>query len=74
MSERDAECPMIAVARGRVYVASTIDHTVLVLDPKHPRRKGKSLSVPLNPYAVTAGAGHVWVSGLGRNTLTRLDF
>ena len=64
----------IAFARGRVYVASTIDHSVLILDPKHPRKKAESLPVPLNPYAVTAGAGHVWVSGLARNTLTRLDF
>jgi hypothetical protein len=64
----------IAFARGRVYVASTIDHRVLVLDPKHPRDEGRSLPMPLNPYAVTAGAGHVWVTGLARNTLTRIDF
>jgi hypothetical protein len=64
----------LAFAHGRVYVASTIEHSVLILDPKHPRAKPESLSVPLNPYAVTAGAHHVWVSGLARNTLTRLDF
>jgi hypothetical protein len=64
----------IAVARGRVYVASTLAHSVVVLDPKHPRQKGESLPVPLNPYAVTTGAGHVWVSGLANNTLTRIDF
>jgi len=64
----------ITVAGGLVFVASNTDHTVVVLDPKHPRRGGTSLRVPLNPYAVAAGAGHVWVSGLGRNTLTRLDY
>ena len=64
----------IAFARGRVYVADTIGHSVLILDPKHPRDKPESLPMPLNPYAVTPGAGHVWVSGLARNTLTRLDF
>ena len=57
-----------------VYVADTIDHSVLVLDPKHPRDEPESLPMPLNPYAVTPGAGHVWVSGLARNTLTRIDF
>ena len=64
----------IAFARGRVYVADTIGHSVLILDPKHPRHEPESLPMPLNPYAVTPGAGHVWVSGLARNTLTRLDF
>ena len=64
----------IAFARGRVYLADTIAHSVLILDPKHPRDEPESLPMPLNPYAVTAGAGHVWVSGLAHNTLTRLDF
>jgi hypothetical protein len=64
----------IAIAGGRVFVASNTDHTVVVLDPKTPRRVRTSLSVPLNPYAVAAGADHVWVSGVGKNTLTRLDY
>jgi len=64
----------IAFARGRVYLADTIDHSVLILDPKHPRHEPESLRMPLNPYAVAPGAGHVWVSGLAHNTLTRLDF
>jgi Protein kinase domain len=64
----------IAVADGRVFVASNIDHTVVVLDPKRPRRTGTPVKVALNPWAVTAGAGHVWVTGVGRNTVTRLDY
>jgi predicted Ser/Thr protein kinase len=63
----------VAFARGRVYVADTIDHSLLILDPKHPRDEPESLRMPLNPYAVTPGAGHIWVSGLAHNTLTRLD-
>ena len=64
----------IAFARGRVFLADTIDHSVLILDPKHPRDEPESLPMPLNPYAVAPGAGHVWVSGLAHNTLTRIDF
>ena len=64
----------LAVAGGRVFVASNTDHTVVVLNPKTVRRSGKPLQVPLNPYGVVAGAGHVWVTGLGKNTVTRLDY
>ncbi len=64
----------LALAGGRVFVASTIDHTVAVLDAKRFKSVGKPLPVALNPYGVTAGAGHVWVTGITSNTLTRLDY
>ena len=64
----------IAVAGGRVFVASNTDHRVVVLNPNDIRRKRTRLDVPLNPYGVVAGAGHVWVTGLGANTVTRLDY
>jgi hypothetical protein len=44
-----------------------------VLDPVTLQPVGRPLAVPLNPLAVAAGAGHVWVTGLGENTLTRID-
>ncbi len=64
----------LAVAGGQVFVASNTDHTVVVLNPKTVRRSGKPLEMPLNPYGVAAGGGHVWVTGLGENTVTRLDY
>jgi hypothetical protein len=65
----------LAVAGGRVFVASNTTHTVDVIDPERVRRGPvERLRVPLNPYAVAAGAGHVWVAGIGANTLTRLDY
>jgi hypothetical protein len=64
----------LAVAGGRVFVASNTDHTVVVLDPAKVRRSGPPLQVPLNPSGLVAGAGHVWVTGLGENTVTRLDY
>jgi len=65
----------LAVAGGRVFVASFTTHTVAVIDPERFRRTpGKRIEVPFNPYAMAAGAGHVWVTGIARATLTRLDY
>ena len=33
----------------------------------------EQLRVPLNPYAVAAGDGHVWVTGMAGGTATRID-
>lgn len=64
----------VAVAGGHIFVASNTDHTVVILDPKTGRPVGKPLPMPPNPWAVAAGEGHVWVSGLGANTVTRIDY
>jgi streptogramin lyase len=64
----------LAVAGGRVFVASYTDHTVVVVDPETMKTIGDPLHMPFNPWAVEAGAGHVWVSGLGSNTLSRIDY
>lgn len=64
----------LAIARGRVFVASHTDHAVVAIDPDTTRAVGDPLPVPLNPWAVAAGAGHLWVTGLGASTLTRIDY
>jgi len=64
----------IAVAGDRVFVASNTAHTVVVFNPKTVRRTGTPLDVPLNPYGVATGEGHVWVTGVGTNTVTRIDY
>jgi hypothetical protein len=61
-----------AVAGDRVFVASNTAHTVVVLKTRTVRRTGRPLDVPPNPYAVATGAGHVWVTGVGANTVTRI--
>jgi serine/threonine protein kinase len=63
----------LAVARGLVFIAATTTHRVVVLDASSGKRLG-GLRVPPNPYAVAAGGGHVWVTGMGASTLTRIDF
>jgi sugar lactone lactonase YvrE len=64
----------VAIAGGRVFVASTTDHTVIVIDhPRAARLSGRPLNVAVDPYAMTAAFGHVWVTGQGDNTVTRLD-
>jgi streptogramin lyase len=64
----------LAVAHGNVFVASNTDHTLVRLAPKTVNTTGEPLRVPGNPYAVAAGEGHVWVTGLAGNTLTRIDY
>ena len=65
----------LAVAGGHVFVASNTRHRVAVLDPARLRRPPLAeLRVPLNPYAVAAGAGRVWVTGMARDTLTRIAY
>ena len=49
------------------------DHTVAVIDV---RTGGPWASRwrPVDPFAMAAGAGHVWVAGMGDNTLTRIAY
>ena len=63
----------VAVAGGRVFVASRTDHSVIVFDPRTARQAGRALDVAVDPYAVAAGFGHVWVTGQGDNTVSRVD-
>jgi DNA-binding beta-propeller fold protein YncE len=64
----------LAVAGGRVFVASYTTQNVVVVDQESLKPVGDQISVPPNPLGVEAGAGHVWVSGLGANTLSRIDY
>ena len=46
---------------------------MVVLDARSGREIAR-LRVPSNPSAVTTGSGRlVWVTGMGENTLTRID-
>jgi hypothetical protein len=62
----------MAVVGDSVFVACNTDHRVDLLDVDTGRRRRRSLAMPANPYAVTAAAGDVWVTGLG-NTVTRIE-
>jgi predicted Ser/Thr protein kinase/DNA-binding beta-propeller fold protein YncE len=64
----------LAVARGSVYVASYTDHRLVRLAAKTGEPVGAPIQMPDNPWAVTAGEGHVWVTGMGGNTLSRIDY
>jgi DNA-binding beta-propeller fold protein YncE len=60
-------------AGGRLFVASHDDHTVLVLDPRTTHAVGAPLHVGLNPFALATDGRSVWVTGLGENTVTRIE-
>ena len=62
------------VAGGHLFVASRNDNTVVVLDPKTLKPVGEPIDVGFNPYAMAADERSVWVTGLGDNTLTRIDY
>jgi hypothetical protein len=62
----------LVVHGGRVFVADNTDDAITILDGETGKRVLK-LDVPSNPWAVAAGRGHVWVTGMGGSTLTRLD-
>jgi hypothetical protein len=57
-----------------VFVACSGDSTIAVLDPATGKPVGDPVPVEPNPAGMAAGAGHVWVTGVGASTLTRLDF
>ncbi|WP_157591891.1 protein kinase domain-containing protein [Solirubrobacter soli] len=66
--------PTRAVAAGgRIWIACDTDHTVTLFDPGSSKKVG-AVGVPLNPYALTADARSVWVTGVGENTLTQIAY
>ncbi len=62
------------LAGGHLFVSSRNDNTLVVLDPKTLKPAGEPIDVGFNPYALAADERSVWVTGLGDNTLTRIDF
>ena len=62
------------LAGGHLFVSSRNDNTVVVLDPNTLKPVGPPIEVGFNPYALVADERSVWVTGLGDNTLTRIDY
>jgi DNA-binding beta-propeller fold protein YncE len=62
-----------AVAGDHVYVSSRGDQAVDVLDRVRLKPVGEPIEVGLNPYAIAADRRYVWVTGLGDDTLTRIE-
>ena len=63
----------MVAAGGHLFVASTTDHTVLVFDPRSAKQVRAPLEVENNPYAMAAGDGAVWVTGI-EGTVTRIVY
>jgi DNA-binding beta-propeller fold protein YncE len=63
------------LAGGKLYVTSRDDHTVRVLSPRRGMRPlGDPIHVGLNPFAILADRRWLWVTGLGDDTVTRIDY
>jgi streptogramin lyase len=64
----------VAVGNGVVWVANRLDSTLTRIDPRLARTVGKPVQVGLNPLAVVVHGHSVWVTSVGDNRLTRVDF
>jgi DNA-binding beta-propeller fold protein YncE len=63
------------LAGGKLFVTSRDDHTVQVLSPRGRMRPlAEPITVGQNPYAIVADKRSLWVTGLGDDTLTRIDY
>ena len=62
----------LALDDGAVYVSNYNSSDMYEIDAKSSRASGDPVSVPVNPFAVTARGGSVWVTSPPNNELTRL--
>ena len=62
----------LALDDGRVYVSNYNSSDLYEIDAKESRLAGDPVSLPVNPYAVTAGSGALWVTSPPNNELSRL--
>ena len=62
----------LTVDDNRVYVSNYSSSDLYEIDAKASKVTGNPLSVPVNPFAVTAGDGAVWVTSPPNNQLSRL--
>ena len=63
----------VGVGGGAVWVANRVGNTLMRLDPRTGERVGRSVPVPGNPYALDVRGREVWVTSLGRGTVTRIQ-
>ena len=63
----------VGVGGGAVWVANRVGNTLMRLDPRTGQRVGRSVPVPGNPYALDVRGREVWVTSLGRGTVTRVE-
>jgi DNA-binding beta-propeller fold protein YncE len=65
---------MLVVHKGRVLVTCMAAHSVTVLDAQTAQPVGDPIPVGLTPYDIALGAGHAWVTNVGSQSVSRLDF
>jgi DNA-binding beta-propeller fold protein YncE len=62
----------LTLDNGRVYVTNYNSSDMYEIDAKTSHVVGDPVSLPVNPYAVTAGGGALWVTSPPNNELARL--
>jgi len=56
----------------RVYVSNYNSSDLYEIAAKDSKLAGDPVSLPVNPYAITAGGGALWVTSPPNNELSRL--
>jgi outer membrane protein assembly factor BamB len=64
----------LAYADGKVFIVSSNASRLYVVDPRTLKLLRSPIRLPTNPWAVEAGAGHVWVTSMAAGKLTRIDY
>jgi DNA-binding beta-propeller fold protein YncE len=62
----------LALDGDRVYVSNYNSSDLYEIDAKKSKLAGDPVSLPVNPFAVTAGADALWVTSPPNNELVRL--
>ncbi len=62
----------LTLDHDRVYVSNYNSSDLYEIDAKASRLAGDPVSLPVNPFAVTAGGGALWVTSPPNNELSRL--
>ena len=63
----------LAVLRGRLYAAITTQNELAITDARTGTEVEETLPVATNPFAITSGAGAIWVGSVGAaGTLSRI--
>ena len=70
--ELGASAGFPVIAGGRVFVASRSDQSVIAFNPR-TLKPVRRIPVGVNPYALTAAGGSIWVTAVGDNSLSRID-
>ena len=64
----------VAVVGRRLFVTSTNDNTLRILDRSTLKPVHEPVPMPFNPYGIEFAGNEVWVTSMALNSVTRVRF